>query len=56
VLGKTAARLLYISSDIATLARDGKQFAKAGYKLATIQPLDLHPQTFHIDTVSLWTR
>lgn len=56
VLAKTAERLIYVSSDIATLARDGKQFAKAGYKLAAIQPIDLHPQTFHIDTVSLWTR
>jgi 23S rRNA (uracil1939-C5)-methyltransferase len=56
VLAKTADRLIYVSSDIATLARDGKQFAKAGYKLAAIQPIDLHPQTFHIDTVSLWKR
>jgi 23S rRNA (uracil1939-C5)-methyltransferase len=56
VLAKAAERLIVISSDIATLARDGKQFAKAGYKLATIQPIDLYPQTFHIDTVSLWTR
>ena len=56
VLAKTTERLIYVSSDIATLARDGKQFAKAGYKLTAIQPIDLHPQTFHIDTVSLWTR
>lgn len=56
ILAKTAGRIIYVSSDIATLARDGKQFAKAGYKLATIQPIDLHPHTFHIDTVSLWMR
>ena len=55
-LSKTAARLIYVSSDIATLARDGKQFSKAGYELTAVQPLDLRPQTFHIDTVSLWTR
>jgi len=54
VLVKAAERLIIISSDIATLARDGKQFAKAGYKLAAIQPVDLHPQTFHVDTISLW--
>ena len=54
VIAKKTSRLIIVSSDIATLARDGKQFAKAGYKLAAIQPIDRHPQTFHIDTVSLW--
>jgi 23S rRNA (uracil1939-C5)-methyltransferase len=56
LLAKTAGHLIYVSSDIATLARDGKQLAQAGYKLAAVQPVDLHPQTFHIDTVSLWKR
>jgi 23S rRNA (uracil1939-C5)-methyltransferase len=56
VLAKSAPRILYISEDIATLARDGKQLAKAGYKLITIQPIDIKPQTFHIDTISLWQR
>ena len=56
ILATKANRLIMVSSDIATLARDGKQFGKAGYKLVSIQPIDLHPQTFHIDTVSLWTR
>jgi 23S rRNA (uracil1939-C5)-methyltransferase len=47
-------KLLYVSSDIATLARDGKQLAKAGYRLAAIQPLDTSPQTFRFHTVSRW--
>ena len=56
VLSQAAKRLIYVSSDIATLARDGKQLAKDGYKLTAVQPIDRHPQTFHIDTISLWTR
>ncbi len=48
-------RLIYVSSDIATLARDGKQLAQAGYTLHAIQPLDTAPQTYHLETVSLWT-
>lgn len=47
-------RLVYASSDIATFARDAKQLHRAGYKLAHIQPIDLRPQTFHIDLVGLW--
>jgi 23S rRNA (uracil1939-C5)-methyltransferase len=50
------ARFIYVSSDLATLARDGRALVKAGYQLVEVQPIDLQPQTFHIDTVSLWTR
>jgi len=48
------AKLLYVSSDIATLARDGKRLARAGYTLVEIQPLATRPQTYHFETVSLW--
>ncbi|MCB8938235.1 MAG: class I SAM-dependent RNA methyltransferase [Ardenticatenaceae bacterium] len=50
------ARFIYVSSDVATLARDGRSLAKAGYNLVEIQPIDMQPQTFHIETVSLWER
>jgi len=43
-----------VSSDVATLARDGRSLAKAGYQLVEVQPIDVQPQTFHIETVSLW--
>ena len=49
-----ARQLIYISSDVATLARDGKQLYRAGYKPTIIQPIDMMPQTFHIETVSCW--
>ncbi|MGB5057350.1 MAG: class I SAM-dependent RNA methyltransferase [Candidatus Promineifilaceae bacterium] len=51
---KRPFRIIYISSDIATLARDGKQLSQAGYTLKAIQPIDTAPQTYHLDTVSLW--
>lgn len=49
-----ADRFVYVSCDPATLARDAKALADSGYQLQWVQPLDLFPQTYHIETVSLW--
>lgn len=54
ILAQRPPKLIYVSSDIATLARDGKQLAAAGYTLQAIQPIDTAPQTYQMDTVSLW--
>jgi len=47
-------RVIYVSSDVATLARDGRQLRQEGYRLAEIQPIDMLPQTYQVLTVSLW--
>ncbi|RMH01438.1 MAG: class I SAM-dependent RNA methyltransferase [Chloroflexi bacterium] len=47
-------RLVYVSADVATLARDGRFLSQAGYRPTHIQPIDLAPQTYQIDVVSLW--
>jgi 23S rRNA (uracil1939-C5)-methyltransferase len=49
-------RIVYVSSDVATLARDGRRLTTAGYTLVEVQPLDMHPQTSRIQTVSSWER
>lgn len=48
--------IIYISCDPATLARDLKYFVEAGYKVETIQPLDMFPQTYHVECVVLMSR
>ncbi len=50
---RTAPRtIVLISCDPASLARDASLLADAGYALATVQPVDLFPQTYHIETVA----
>jgi len=47
-------RIVYVSCDPSTLARDARALQAAGYSLATLIPIDLFPQTYHIESISLW--
>ncbi|MBQ9941678.1 MAG: 23S rRNA (uracil(1939)-C(5))-methyltransferase RlmD [Christensenellaceae bacterium] len=44
-------RIVYVSCDPATLGRDLRAFCKRGYEVTQIQPVDMFPQTMHIETV-----
>lgn len=49
-------RLVYVSSDPASFARDAQNLVKNGYELVKIQPFDFAPQTYYIETASLFIK
>jgi transposase len=49
-------RLVYVSCDVATLARDTRLLHSAGYRLDAIVGLDLFPNTAHVETIAAYTR
>ena len=48
-----ADRITYISCNVATMARDIKLYQELGYELKKVQPVDLFPQTHHVECVGL---
>ena len=50
------ARVVYVSCDPATLARDLKLFAQYGFKTMEVTPVDMFPRTAHVETVVLMSR
>ncbi len=49
-------RLVYVSCDPATLARDVKYLGEQGYRVEKAQPVDMFPMTEHVETIMLLQR
>jgi len=55
VIALGAERLIYVSCDVATLARDSRRLVDAGYAIERADGFDLFPNTPHVETVVVFT-
>lgn len=49
-------KITYVSCNPATMARDIKLYQELGYELKKVQPVDLFPQTHHVEAVALLSK
>ena len=56
ILKVSPKRLVYVSCNPSTLARDLKLFCETDYELLSVQPVDMFPHTAHIETVAQLVR
>ena len=56
IAAKDINKVIYVSCNPATLARDLNLFKEAGYSFDTLYPFDMFPHTMHVETVVLMSR
>ena len=56
MISMSPKRIVYVSCDSATLARDVKYLGEHGYRVEKVQPVDMFAHSFHVETVVLLER
>ncbi|MBW1965634.1 MAG: 23S rRNA (uracil(1939)-C(5))-methyltransferase RlmD [Deltaproteobacteria bacterium] len=56
MVNQGAPKIIYVSCNPSTQARDIEQLVEHGYKVEKIQPVDMFPHTWHIESVALLTK
>ena len=54
IIAAKPSKIVYVSCNPATLARDAKLFAEAGFKIARAKTFDMFPQTSHVETLCIF--
>ena len=55
-IGMGPQRIIYVSCNPSSMARDIEILTKHGYELVKVQPVDMFPQTYHTEAVALLTK
>jgi 23S rRNA (uracil1939-C5)-methyltransferase len=56
VLAQCPARIVYVSCDPPTMARDSRRLLDGGYRLASVRGFDLFPNTPHVEVLGVFDR
>lgn len=56
IAGLAKQRVVYVSCDPPALARDAALLAQSGFKISAVEPVDMFPQTSHLEMVCLFKR
>jgi 23S rRNA (uracil1939-C5)-methyltransferase len=56
VIAWAAPRIVYVSCDPPTLARDAARLVQAGYRIESMSAMDLFPNTPHVETIVAFSR
>jgi 23S rRNA (uracil1939-C5)-methyltransferase len=56
VLAPAIPRIVYVSCDVATLARDSRAIVAGGYRVVTTEAFDMFPNTPHVEVVVVFER